>query len=316
MKGFAIKLALSAGLLAFFLSRIDFAHFLRILGSADLFYLSLVLFGYAASQIVSCVRWIVLARPLGFAYSFKDYLSFYFIGMFFNLFAPSTIGGDASRVVYLARGSAGAERPWGRQAAQAFVSVFTDRVIGMAALAWVAALTLLLFPHYPVPRIVRYATYGLSIGFLLSWFLLPLVNRLLARFGYSAGESLRLSLETYWGRRRIIFHSILLSLFVHFIQGSLQFYLVKAVGVHVPWSYGFILYPLVGIFAALPVSFNGIGLREGGYLFLLTQMGIRSEKAIAVGLLWFLVIALDSLIGGVLYVARRPGAVAEDPAGV
>jgi hypothetical protein len=94
----------------------------------------------------------------------------------------------------------------------------------------------------------------------------------------------------------------------------MQFYLAKAVGLEIPWSYGFILYPLVGIFSALPISFNGIGLREGGYLFLLTQIGVSSEKAIAVGLLWFLVIVLDSLIGGVLYIARRSDAVSEHPA--
>jgi uncharacterized membrane protein YbhN (UPF0104 family) len=314
MKAFVLKLLVSLGLLVFFLSRIDFSQFVRVVTSADLFYLGLILVAYAAGQVVSCVRWIVLAYPLGFHFSFTEYLSFYFIGMFFNLFAPSTIGGDASRVFYLTRGSKAGKESWGRQATHALVAVLTDRIVGMAVMVWVAAFALVLFPQYPVPDVVRYATFGLSLAFFGSWFFLPLLNRMLRWLGYSAGEYLRLSLETYWGRQQIILNAVLLSVIVHLNQGAMQFYLAKAVGLEIPWSYGFILYPLVGIFSALPISFNGIGLREGGYLFLLTQIGVSSEKAIAVGLLWFLVIVLDSLIGGVLYVARRSGAASENPA--
>jgi uncharacterized membrane protein YbhN (UPF0104 family) len=314
MKAFVLKLVVSLGLLAFFLSRIDFSQFMRVVASADLFYLGVILLAYAAGQVVSCIRWIVLAYPLGFHFSFTEYLSFYFIGMFFNLFAPSTIGGDASRIFYLTRASKAGQQTWGRQATHALVAVLTDRIVGMAVMVWVAAFALVLFPQYPVPSVIRYVTFGLSLAFFASWFFLPLVNRMLRWLGYSAGEYLRLSLETYWGRQQIILNSILLSVIVHLNQGAMQFYLAKAVGLDIPWSFGFILYPLVGIFSALPISFNGIGLREGGYLFMLTQIGVSSEKAIAVGLLWFLVIVLDSLIGGILYIARRSDAVSENPA--
>jgi hypothetical protein len=44
----------------------------------------------------------------------------------------------------------------------------------------------------------------------------------------------------------------------------------------------------------------------------LTRIGVSSEKAIAFGLLWFIVIALSSLIGGLLFVLRRaPAALPE-----
>jgi len=66
-----------------------------------------------------------------------------------------------------------------------------------------------------------------------------------------------------------------------------------------------IIYPLVGTFSALPISLNGIGLREGGYLFLLRQIGVSPEKAIAFGILWFAIIVLDSLVGGVVFIAKK-----------
>jgi hypothetical protein len=61
----------------------------------------------------------------------------------------------------------------------------------------------------------------------------------------------------------------------------------------------------VGSFAALPVSFNGIGLRETGYLFLLGVIGVNSEKAIAFGLLLFLIVVLDSSLGGLFFLLKR-----------
>jgi hypothetical protein len=63
------------------------------------------------------------------------------------------------------------------------------------------------------------------------------------------------------------------------------------------------------------VSLNGLGLREGGYIYLLAVIGIGSEKGIAFGLLLFLIVAVDSLIGGVLFLLQKSpksvGVVAE-----
>ena len=66
-----------------------------------------------------------------------------------------------------------------------------------------------------------------------------------------------------------------------------------------------IVYPLVGTFSAIPISVNGLGLREGGYVFLLAVIGIGTEKSIAFGILLFLVVALDSLLGGLLFLMQK-----------
>jgi len=56
---------------------------------------------------------------------------------------------------------------------------------------------------------------------------------------------------------------------------------------------------------AIPFSFNGIGLREGGYLFLLQLIEVGTEKALAFGLLWFVIVVLDGMIGGVVFILRK-----------
>src|SRR5262245_39586473 len=102
------------------------------------------------------------------------------------------------------------------------------------------------------------------------------------------------------------------SFVLHLIQAWIHVLLGWALQIEIPFSYSIILYPLVGTFAAIPISLNGIGLREGGYLFLLGLIGINAEKGVAFGLLLFLIVAVDSLIGGVLFLMNRGANAADD----
>ena len=291
-----LKIAVSLGLLSFLVSRIDLSDFLRVLASAHISYLLTALVAYFFGQLISSFRWALLARALGFKNPLKDFTMFYFIGMFFNLFAPSTVGGDVGRVFYLSRaGSIGF----------ATISVVADRAIGMGVLVWVGAVALAAFPDYALPAAIRYTTFALALAFPLGCASLPLISRLFQSRGGALWKSLDGALQAYWDRRRVIVHTALLSLVVHLLQGWMQVLLGRALEAEIPWSYGFIIYPLVGVFSALPISLNGIGLREGGYLFLLRHIEISAEKAIAFGLLWFIIVALDSLIGGLVFILRR-----------
>ena len=303
---FMVKLLVSVGLLTYFLTQIDVEQFLRTLASADFSYIAAALVIYLLTQVMSAVRWTVLTRPLGIRTPFKDIIAYYFIGMFFNLFAPGTVGGDVSRVYYLAKDQERDRKTsLSLTAVQATASVVMDRVIGMVALIWVGAAGLLLFPEYGIPPAIRYLTLLLAAGFLIAGLLMPLLRRLLPGDGYPLVVKLRLILTSYRQGWRVILQAITLSLIVHLIQAWLHVIMGLALHVSVPLSFCLIVYPLVGIFAALPISLNGLGLREGGYIFLLALIGIDSEKGIAFGLLLFLIVALDSLIGGILFLVKR-----------
>ena len=102
---------------------------------------------------------------------------------------------------------------------------------------------------------------------------------------------IRLALRSYRTQWRALVVAALLSLIVHLIQAWMHLVMGRALGLEMPFSFCIIVYPLVGTFAAIPVSLNGLGLREGGYIYLLAVIGIGSEKGIAFGLLLFLIVA-------------------------
>jgi len=301
-----MKVLVSVGLLVFFFTRIHIERFFHTFASADFSYIALALVVYFLSQFLSTLRWEVLARPLGFKKPFMVFLNFYLIGMFFNLFAPGTVGGDISRIYYLARDQEGGrEKDWGGITLNATVSVFVDRVIGMMVLVWLGALGLILFPQYAVPSAVRLLTFALALGFIVGGLLIPVLRRILPAVGYSTVVKLRVALRSYRARWQAIPQAIALSFVIHLIQAWIHLLIGRAIHIEIPFSYCIILYPLVGTFAAIPITLNGLGLREGGYLFLLAVIGINSEKAIAFGVLLFLAIAADSLVGGVVFLLKK-----------
>ena len=310
-----VKLLVSGGLIAYILSRIHVERFLDTFAAANYSWIALALVVYLVAQAVSAVRWVALSKPLGIQTRFSDMLKYYFIGMFFNLFAPSTVGGDVSRVYYLVRDEGSLANGQAVTTMSATMSVLMDRAIGMVVLVWLGGAGLLLFPNYSVPQSVRSITLLLGLAFIAGGLGLPLARRFLPEDGHPLVVKIRLALRSYRTQWRALAAAVLLSLAVHLVQSWMHVVLGRALNLDMPFSFCIIVYPLVGTFAAIPVSLNGLGLREGGYIFLLAVIGIGTEKSIAFGVLLFLIVVLDSLIGAVLFLLQKlPKRASEAPA--
>jgi glycosyltransferase 2 family protein len=184
--------------------------------------------------------------------------------------------------------------------------------VGMTALVWLGAAGLVLFPYYAVPSGIRSLTFALSLGLVAAGLLVPALRRILPDDGHPIVVKLRLAMKAYRDHWGVIPQAILLSFVLHLVQAWIHLLMGKALDINIPFSFCIILYPLVGTFAALPVSLNGIGLREGGYLLLLGLIGISPEKGIAFGLLVFLIVVLDSLIGGLLFLVKKNPKTADE----
>jgi glycosyltransferase 2 family protein len=315
---FLLKLLVSGGLLAYFLSRIHIERFVDTFASAKFSYIALALAVYLVTQGISAARWLTLARPIGIKTPFPDMVRYYLIGMFFNLFAPGTVGGDVSRVYYLVKDEEAHAKGRAVTTVHAAMSVLMDRGIGMLVLVWLGAAGLLLFPEYSIPTPVRTAVLLLALAILAGVLLIPLVQRVLPDDGHQLLVKLRLALRSYRTHWRAVGVAALLSMVVHLIQAWMHVAMGRALDLDLPFSFCIIVYPLVGTFAAIPISVNGLGLREGGYVFLLAVLGIGTEKAVAFGILLFLIVALDSLIGGLLFLLQkspRPTTVASEKVG-
>ena len=244
---------------------------------------------YVVTQLVSAVRWRLLAEPLGFQRPLPQLAAFYFIGMYFNLFLPTSVGGDVVRAWYLDGGS-------GRKLA-AFLSVFVDRFSGLLILLLLACVAAAVCPVTLKPWITGsvWVTAGCAAAALLS---LPWLGRLTARF-----DSLRRlvgNLRIYLDLPGLLLTTSALSLLVQVANVVIVWLVGQAIDAPIPASYYWILVPMVTLLTLLP-SLNGIGIREGGMILFLGPLGVEESTALTLSFLWFSVFTAVSLGGAAIY---------------
>ena len=86
--------------------------------------------------------------------------------------------------------------------------------------------------------------------------------------------------------------------------------IARGLGIPLPASAAFLMVPLCTLLQAVPISFNGWGLREGLFTVYFAQVGLPRESALAFSLVGAGLMVLLSLSGAVVWMARG-GAPAE-----
>lgn len=248
---------------------------------------------FLVTQLVSAWRWQILSRPLGFHRPLWQHAGFLFIGMFFSLLLPTSVGGDVVRAWYL-DGTSG-------RRLRAFLSVFLDRLSGLVVLVALAGLASLLSPA-PLERWVQICVWGAIAGALLGLAALLYSSRIpglggkYARVGAEASRSVALVFAPL---------PLFLSVVVQSANVILVWLVGRAIAAPVPASYYWILVPLVTLATMLPITFNGMGVREGAMVVFLAPLGISAGTAVSLSFLWFCVFTAASVLGGAVYVFGR-----------
>ena len=262
---------------------------------------------YMAGQAVSAWKWQILLAPVRLEVPYPKVLAFYFTGMFFNLFLPTIVGGDAVKALLLAR-ETGAP-------ARATMSVFMERNVGLCALLIVAIAAAELAPPVELFGMsLRRLTWVLAAGYAAANIVLmsPLVYRIadrviaatpLVRFRHRA-DSLYQAIAPYKNAPVRILSSVGLSFIFQGIVIAVVFLNARALALDVPLAAVAVFVPLVSLAGMVPVSVNGLGVREALYILLFGRIGVPVETAVSLALLYLAVTFLASLPGGVAYLMQ------------
>lgn len=289
-----LRVAVSLGIVVYILVDVDSGDLLRALVGVKLRYVAAALGLYLITQGLSTYKWSMLGRSVGLDRPLGQYMRFYFIGMFFNLFGIGTIGGDLARALYLSGG---------RHRALAIHSVLFDRVSGLALLMALGAAALVAFPAYQFPWLLWAAVVFGGIALLVGWWTSPWLVRVLPVPEFLRRQ-VQHDLAPFWRDSRLLLRVAGVSLVFHVLQCGVQWNLARAAGTALPFSYCLIMHPLLSVMLALPMSLGGFGVREGGYLYFLTRLDVDDSIAVTMGLLWFAVTAMAGLVGGAFFLAE------------
>ena len=322
-----LRLGLGVVIVAWLVSRPEGAQVGSVLRNASPWLLPVAVSVYWLGQAVSARRWqLLLNAPLSSVsknapLSLVECGRIYLLGMFGNLWLPTSIGGDAARA-WLA----------GRRIENfgiAATSVLLDRLIGLAGLIFAAACALLwdalahaarrqstLDGAVPMPamRILLIATLALILVGIASLLLLRLTRRSRAssnednqqhgRWPRLIGKlnALHETLADYAApqRRKVLWVAFGWSIAVQVIQIIINIGLARAVGLTLPASTLAWLAPLLALSSVLPLGIGGLGVREAAAVALLHNSGAPQSTVLAWSLLWQATVWLSSLPGGLL----------------
>jgi hypothetical protein len=266
---------------------------------------------FAASIATYFVGLAILAVRLQWVFkvqnirmTFRECYHLGFVGLFYNLMLPSSVGGDVVKAFYAYRHS-------GKKIESA-TSILLDRLLGFVALITMAGIGLMCFTKEADSAYIDYAVYGACgvLVFAVAFFASRRFARLfkgLAHFIPKEKWKLQLA-EIYhaiYGYRHHqgpVLMAILLSFIGQAVFISSNYFLSLSIGADINFWKFFILIPVISIVSMAP-SIGGLGVREASVLYLFGRY-LSPERALALTLLMDVVIYSFSIGSGIWYAFR------------
>ena len=303
---FALRSGLGVAVVAILLWHYDARPIFRLLRRESPAYFAATIVIFIAGQAMSAYRWQLLARLNRIGGPYREYLAYYFIGMFTNLFVPGLVGGDAARAVYLGRKE--------NRLGESIASVVADRGVGLLALFWLAAVCALFLDSSILPATLVRATLTAGAIAFIGWLASPLLGRFAATLGGRLGSFVA-PMFAYLRRPPALLPPIALSLILQTSIVVCQYLIALGLGLHIGLGTFMLIVPIANVAASLPVTLNGLGVREATYVVLFGMAGVPKTDAIAMGLLWFAATMLCGMTGALAFVTTElPGPAAGVPA--
>lgn len=292
------RIVLSLGLLAWVLRQVGWPQVWQAVRQAHGAYLAAALTLSLAGIVVRAYRWRILLQALDMHPSLARLTALYFVGTFFNNFLPTGVGGDVVRVYELAQES--------RRPAAAVGTVLLDRAAGLLVL-FLIALVALPFSYRLVSSQIGAAIVLLC---LLGWggSAFVLQRDWLKRLGlWRWVEKVSLLRGAYEAvtacGARAIGSALGVSLGLNVLLIAMNVLIAQSLGMQLPLWYFLLFVPIVSFLLVLPVSLSGLGVREGGYVYLFGQAGVPAHLSLSLSLIVYAVInVIPGIIGAAVYV--------------
>ncbi len=302
----AFKLVFSCTLMYLVYRRIPMDGLRELLVSMDYRYLLPIAVLLFVNTVLSAWKWRLLLLADGVNIALTTLTFTYLIGSFYNLFLPSSIGGDSYRIYDIAQKS--------RDGVRSAASVFADRFSGFLALVILGLISSVLVARqfdnlmfFFGPLLIFLVLIAILTALIkekpVRWLLaitrldrFPFLTRLTEKFF--------LSFRCYGSDRGLLVRVMLLSFAFQLSVICVVYLLALALHSSVSFYYFSAFVPLITLLEALPISIYGLGLRDAGYAFFFGWAGMSDLQTRSLALLFLGTTVSYSLLGGVVYLVR------------
>ncbi len=301
---FLTRTTITLALLLFLAYQMDLGELVAILFSANPILILLATLVHVLSVLLSVFRWRTILVNFDIHIDFSPLAKISFIGFFFNLFLPSGIGGDFFRAYYLSKRK-------DRGMSTTLTTTVLERSAGLCALLVIGTLFASL-QNIRVEGIpLLYVFLALITLYLLgnlvlfhSWMHRRISSFLRNRHLQQIEAKMELvygGLRRLLGNRSSMLMAFLLSLLIQLLAVVIVWMAALAIDIDAPFRIFLIFVPLINLSIMVPLTINGIGLRESLFYLLFSQIGFPLEMAVSLSLVTFSVYLLTAIPGSILY---------------
>lgn len=270
-----LKIVVSGLCIWYVSGKIDFHRAGQALQNANPWWLAGALLAFVLSKFFAAIRLNIYFRDIHIHLPQCQNMKLYWLGMFYNLFLPGSISGDAYKVIVLTR-------KYGVSYRKTTLAVLLDRFSGLLGLA-------LILSVYSV------------IVLKSRWYILL------------ALAAIVLSFIVYYLIIRRYFRDFLPHLFTTFlwailVQGSqviCAYMIMAALGIPAHVTEYIFIFLVSSVVAVLPLTIGGLGIRELVFLEGSRYFGLVQENSVVISILFYLITVFTSL-WGIFYVFRDP----------
>lgn len=308
MMGF--KILVSASLIYYLLSKTNLTAIWESARSADMVLIIISFLLHGIGYFSSAYRWQLLLQAQGWDVPVGYLVRSYAVAMFFNNLLPTTIGGDAYRAYDTAK--------FNIPKLKALAIVIVERFLGLFALMAFAVLALALATELTTQIENLWVWSLLTFTAMLAtiWLIffhsgkIPWLRKILDMPGMSVVNKqvmkITESFAPFRGKTRALTWCMVLSIILQ-LTVILHYYLIsEALGLSIPFVKFLVIIPLAMFIQMIPISINGIGIRESFYVFFLTTIyGAPIAATLAFSWIAYGMILLLGVLGGVIYAFRR-----------
>jgi len=294
-----IKLLITIAIFYFLFRNIDFIEFGKTLFNSHGGWIAVALLMQLASTYIAAYRWFKISQLLVFKERLSFYVQVYFKGTFFNQVLPSSIGGDAVRILELTGK--------GYDKKDSFYVVFVDRVVGLVGLLVLNLIATLLF-FGAFDEKFSLLIIAIALSGIFGFFLLFQLHRLTFLKNIKFLNLLvRLAnrLNALYASRELLLKHIGISVIVHLFSVLTMYGLSLALDLHLSFQVLLIAVPPVFLLTIVPISLAGWGIREGAMIGIFMLVGADQTKVLAMSILYGLLLIVSALPGSYFWIKSK-----------
>ncbi len=305
---FILKFIFSFSLIVILLTyKTSVTETLYVLKGADPFWLLTSFLLHVLGLFISAFRWQILIKAQGDHARLVFLAKSYLVGAFFNNFLPSRIGGDISRIRDGSR--------YSQTLLKSSAIILVERLSGIIILLVFASVASIfrISIAQEIPVVWISLLLGLLGLLLIFIFFTPFADRLI-KIIPDTKFLIKIKSKTFdfkniilqYKDKKIALAKTLFWAFLLQINVIMHFFLIgKALHLQIQFYDYFIFIPIVLLIQLIPITINGLGLREGSYIEIFEFYGVAPGAAFSFALIDVAFMLIIGLAGGIVYVTRK-----------